>query len=115
MLLNAPIEISISPILILILLLILITIIPIIITTAIITWVVKKVWHSESNREEQRRTRQQKKLIKEQKKLIKLQHKQWIKEEKIRNKSRKQGTYSPTGWKLNEETNLWEPPKNLKK
>ena len=115
MLLNAQVEISISPILILILLIILITIIPIITTTAIITWVVKKVWHSGSNLEEKRRTRQQKKLIKEQQKLLKLQHKQWIKEQKVLNKSRKQGTYSPTGWKLNEETNLWEPPKNIKK
>lgn len=87
---------------------------------ALITWVVKKVWYAGSDKEDRRRSKAQKQWLNHQ------DRSEW-EEYRSRGTSRhfdyapgdpvateRNGEiYSPTGWKWDEESNTWLPPKSL--
>lgn len=101
-----------------------------ILVTAIITWVVKKVWYAGSDKKEKKRKRQEE----SDDWLTRAQARQETRFENasppvtytreraqnVRKRGRKytaanEGkTWYPTGWTLNENTGLWEPPDYLK-
>ena len=68
-----------------------------IVTVAIITWVVKKVWYAGSKRKEQKQRKQSYKQI-------------TVYQPKATGHMKNGTLYSPTGWKWDEDAKIWIPP-----
>ena len=87
-----------------------------ILTVAIITWVVKLVWNAGSNRKYKR---QQRNLQIRQREWDTWYSEQAKRTNQVTNQAQgyvKNGVlYSPTGWRWDEEAKLWVPPEKTKK